>query len=191
VSVLKPFPAERLLGESDEKIGKVLQAYWMGFQAESRGIDPRRLYGDLRHIAERIVEATQALETDSIATSNPAKALNLACHGQWVRAGKIVRELLEDASLQANLQKLADAGLKYLKRQRISTNKGVKVRKDATAAMRLEWRAIGGPLRDKHPEWSNLELARQIAKRLTVKVRVNTIRLSLPKLGLSRVPPKS
>jgi hypothetical protein len=191
VSVLKPFPAERLLSETDETIGITLQAYWMGFQAEKRGIDPRRLSLDLRHIAERIVEATQALETDSIATSNLVKALNLACHGEWARAGKIARELLIDASFQAKLQELADAGASYLKRQRISAEKGVKIRREVSEAQRLEWGTIGRQLREKHPEWSNSELARQIVKHLTVKIPVNTIRVSIPELGLSKAPPKT
>jgi hypothetical protein len=163
----------------------------MGFQAEKWGIDPRRLSRDLRHIAERIVLATQSLETDSIATSSLAKALNLACHGEWTRAGKIVRELFADASFQATLQKLASTGAKYLKRQRIAAKKGVRIRKEVSETQRLEWRKIGGPLRESHAEWSNSELARQIAKRITVKVPINTIRLSIPEMGLSKSRLKS
>ena len=72
--------------------------------------------------------------------------------------------------------------------QRASARKGSQQRTDARKRREARWIEIARPLRGKHPDWSNAELARHVADSQDVHTSESTIRQAIPRLGLSKKP---
>ena len=182
-SCLKPFPVGSIAQCSDERAGKILLGYWIGFQAELRGIDPATVP---RNWAETLVSASRQLDTDELQTLPVTKAVRLASDGEWTRAGKLLRQIIDDGAIAAQNSKFARAHIRFYEKQRVSANRGTKVRLENANTARRNWLMIGGPLRKAHPMWSAARLATEIARK--TGNNATTIRLALPSLNLSRRP---
>lgn len=183
-----PFSVEVLRDGSDEEIGKLLIGTWIYFQAEERGIDEPA--NPPPEFSALVVKLSRELDTDDLTKIPLAKALVLGCSGEWARAGAIVRGLVMKGGLQIQITQLAQLGRGLKVRQRRAAGLGAVRRSRGAKEDRNLWRKVGGPLRDKHPNWSNSRLATEICRHSSVKAMVNTVRLALPGLGLSVKPKK-
>jgi hypothetical protein len=79
-------------------------------------------------------------------------------------------------------------GRRYVQRQREFARRGGQARSDARQRSEDQWHEEARLLRQKHPQWTNSELARHIARNRDKSQ--NTVRQALPRLGLSRKPDK-
>jgi hypothetical protein len=177
---LPPLPVD-LLSRSDEALGKTLLGWWIGWQFEILGFDVRNIPRDL---AERLVAATQSLEVDELGSMPTARALALAAKGEFARAGKVLRQIISDGAVDQLQEQAAKLGRRIRSETRKHFSTANAERMAAATEARETWRRAGEKIRAKHPQKSNVWLARKIAE--VTKGNANSIRAAIPEIGLAK-----
>lgn len=118
---LPPIPSE-WIDLPDDELGLKLLAWWIAAQAEIKGIDPTAIP---EHIAEKIIIATQGMDTDQAHNAALEKALIKAALGDLAKAGSLFRGYM---LIGANAMATAD----ILSNIPEDTRRGTKVRRSAT-----------------------------------------------------------
>lgn len=75
---------------------------------------------------------------------------------------------------------------RHMERQRTNAKKGSQARTEGRRNREARWLAVARPLREKHPDWSDSTLARNVTLSKGVSVSASTIRQALPRHGLSK-----
>jgi hypothetical protein len=117
---LPPIQAE-WLELPDDELGIRLLAWWIGAQAERKGIAPTSIP---EHVAEQIIEGTKGIDTDQVQHVALEKALIKAASGELAKAGALFRGyMLIGADTKAATDMLSSLSE--------DTKRGIKVRRSA------------------------------------------------------------
>src|SRR5262249_44868989 len=92
---LPSFPIE-FLDLPDDQLGLHLFAWWVGFQAENKGVPLDKIPEDF---VEQLRVATLGIDTDDARYTAVEKALRLVASGDAARGGKLFRGLMHDTAL--------------------------------------------------------------------------------------------
>ena len=106
------------------------------------------------------------------------KSANYLAHVQWALSlgeGRAMRELGGSS---------AALGHRVNAQRRALPEQGNKAKKKAALAREQKWKAVGGPLRAKHPDKSDYWLAEMIARE--TGDNKSTIRVAIPRLSLAK-----
>ena len=117
---LPPIQAE-WLELPDDELGIRLLAWWIGAEAERKGIDPSAIPDA---IAKQIIEATKGMDTDKAQYAALEKALIKAAAGDLAKAGALFRGYMHiGADAMATTDMLSSLSE--------DTKRGIKVRRGA------------------------------------------------------------
>lgn len=94
---------------SDYDLGMWLVASWLAFQAEKAGIARNAIS---KEWALGIVEASAAMDSDSVENAALESMFRKACGGDPWAAGRMLRSYLWDGAETMVVEKYADAGIK-------------------------------------------------------------------------------
>lgn len=115
---------------SDYDLGMWLVASWIGFQAAKAGMKPEAISEEW---ALGIVEASAAMDSESVENAALESMFRKACGGDPWAAGRMLRSYLWDGAETMVSEKYADAGIK-LARGRMKAGKKTAKAKQSDAA---------------------------------------------------------
>jgi len=207
---IPPLP-EDILSWSDDAAGRALGECWSQYQAQKNGVrmtpfaaplvdiwllvalvGPVAAAASLAHIEQAIAAAarqaidtaTSQMRTDEVRKLPLVKALRLAAKGKFERAGKMLKQIIDDRARQIRTERSAELGARVRTQRRKYSKRGNDSKKREAERKAQRWLEIGQALRAKNPEKSDSWLAAQIAAKTGDKK--STIRAAIPRLDLGR-----
>ena len=142
--MLPQFPTLEDLKQSDTELGQDLLAFWIAYQAESKGIDPHNVPQDIQ---EKIVSATVCMDGNNLPELE--KAIRRAAQEDYSTAGTMLRNLVIDG---ATLIHLSDEFVTGKRRQKRHASKPRPKKSPTNRSLTIEsmrkWRKKDHKLED-------------------------------------------